>query len=247
MNYILILSGHENNARFWEKLTANIPSMLSEKVSIICAKDLLRNNGSETSDLHVQIWIKEVLHQAHLYKVNITGEVYCLNSIDDLKKNPLIADCVFFNHNIITPLYETGILNILKGSMISFDSNFELVEHCIVVYDHTIESFKNFKKFFNYFSSAVKNAEVILLVQIGRTLTDASRNKHAVNYIIKLFENVGVITCPAKDFQSEIKRYLSLNDNTLLVTHKSDNNFIFESNFKKQLQNRKIAIYLDEF
>jgi len=247
MNYLLILSGHENNPLFWDRLTANIPSIIAAHLGVICAKDLLDKVGLGVTEDRIEAWMDEVMKQASAHKVAIEGKINRVASVVDIKKFPSNTDCVLINLNIIDELKHQGVLKLLKGSVIGFNSNFEFVEHCIVVFDSSVESIKNFRKFFTYFSSSLTNSEVILIMQIGKTLNDASRNKKAVAYMIQLFKDVGVITCPSADFENEIMRYLSLKDNAILVTNKNTKNLIFQSNTENQLQNKKIACYLDEF
>ncbi|MDH5476384.1 MAG: hypothetical protein OEX22_11880, partial [Cyclobacteriaceae bacterium] len=230
---------------FWERLIANVPSVISETVSILCCADLLlRNRGGEEEK---EIWIEEVLTQANKYNVVLNNGIECVDKINDINSILSNSECVIFSHNILNALSDKKLLDQINGSMISFDRNFEVVERCVVVFDKSVKSIENFKKFFNHFAQTMKNSEVVLLIEIGKTLAEASKNKKAVKFMIGLFKNVGVVTCPAKDLQNEIQRYLSRKENSVLIFHKEKNEFIFEPKFKENVESHKIAYYLDEF
>ena len=247
MNYSLILSGYENKVSFWERLLLNVPSINTKKLDVIYCEDLLnlKINGEGRTDQNK--WLEEVLLVAKEHKVEIGKEIKKVTIESELKKILSGAECTIFSHNILNELSKRGLLDSLKGSIISFDSYFQSVQNCIIVFDKKVKSIQNFDKFFNYFAKTMKNSEVVLLMEIGKTLNEAAKNRKAVSFMVKLFKSVGVITYPPEELRKEILRYIALKKNAVVIFHKSNYNTIVESKFKEKLQNRKIAYYLDEF
>lgn len=243
MSYLLILSGYEDQDSFWERLKLNIPSVSSSKLNVVYCEDILKDGDHKEKDK----WLSEVLSTAKQFKMNVDNQIKRVESDSELKKALSLSECTLFSHNILNELSTRGMLTNIKGSVISFDSHFESVKNCIIVFDKKVKSIQNFKNFFKHFAKTLCDAEVVLLMEIGKTLNEAEKNRKAVNYVVSLFKSVGVITYPPEELPREILRYIALKKNSVLIFHKSNYKTIMEPKFKENLQNRKIAYYLDEF
>lgn len=247
MDYLLIVSGYENQESFWERLSLNIPSIINCKLEIVYCEDLVHGQLFGKSTENLEEWYSSVLTIAKKFKIDVARSKKWIVTQEELKRNLISTNCVVFSHNILAEVNNKGLMSSIKGSILSFDSHFETTQHCIIVFDKKVKSIENFKNFFNHFAKSMSNTEVILLMEIGKTLNEASKNKNAVSYVVSLFKSVGVITYPPEEMKKEIIRYISLKKNTVLIVHKSNYSTLMESRFKENLQNRKIAYYLDEF
>lgn len=247
MNYLLILSGYENQVSFWERLLLNVPSVTTKKLDVIFCENLMNARIAPEYTAGRNNWFKEVQMAAKEHKLDIGKEIKNVSLDSELKKILKTAECTIFSHNILNELNKKGLLDFIKGSIISFDSYFQSVQNCIIVFDKKVNSIQNFEKFFNHFAKTMKNAEVVLLMEIGKTLNEAAKNRKAVSFMVGLFKSVGVITYPPEELRQEVLRYIALKKNAVVIIHKSNYETIVEPKFKEKLQNRKIAYYLDEF
>lgn len=247
MKYLLILSGYEDQSAFWERIKINIPSITQHKLDIAFCEDLLKKDDSENDSGKINEWLKKVISVARQHKIDAGNEIIHVASAIDLKKLLVKAECTLFSHNILSALNSRGMLNNIDGSIISYDSNFETFKSCIIVFDKNVNSITNFESFFSHFAKSLGQTEVILLLEIGRTLNDAAKNKQAVSYLVNLFKSVGVITYPANELGDQVLHYITVKNNSVLISHKANQKFLLEPNLKESLQNYKIAYYLDEF
>ena len=247
MDYLLILSGYEDDPLFWERLLANVPAIANCKLSILCYPELLWRHRKNDSENERNEWLQGVIDVASTHKINLKNGLKCVSDFSELEKPIEKSGCVVFSHVIFNELRTRKLLNKVGGSIISFDHNFNTVERCIIVFDRKVKSIVNFKKFFTHFAQTLKNVDVVLLIEMGNTLSEAAKNKKAVNYVISLFQSVGVITYVEKDLQNEIVRYVSLKENSVVIFNKSNYDTIIDPTFIERIQNKKIAYYLDEF
>ncbi|MDH5365787.1 MAG: hypothetical protein OEW67_02315 [Cyclobacteriaceae bacterium] len=245
MTCLLILSEHENESQYWEFFTNKMPSVASNELSVSYCPELIVDKNKQNSES--KQWLKNVAKSASKFGIHIQVDLDKVDTMQMLKKKTQSSQCTIMSHEILQQINKKPIFSSLHSPLISIPDSFHFIEKCIILFDKKVESINNFKKFFNQFTSALSSIEVILLIEMGKTINDALKNKMAVEYVVSSLKNVGVITFKKSHMKDEVLKYVLEAESSALVFHKSNYTTLIDSNFINETQNKKITYYLDEF
>lgn len=245
MTCLLILSEHENESQYWEFFTNKMSSVASDELNVSYCPELMDDKNIRDSES--KQWLKNVTKSASKFGIHIQVDLDKIDTMQTLKKKTQTSQCTIMSHEILQQINKRSIFSTLHSPLIGIPNTFHFIEKCIILFDKKVESINNFKKFFNQFSSALSSIEVILLIEIGKTISDAMKNKKAVEYVIGSLKNVGVITFQKSHMQDEVLKYVLESESSALVLHKANYTTLIDSHFIDKTHNQKITYYLDEF